>query len=378
MKKLLVIALVLATLPLFGQGTSVNLGLVLDPNYFMMTPKDDAAASESFFGEVSAALIVNAVLPGDVTGYLKYNVNESMSNASVDTTLDLYDQFEEYDLGGLPAVNGGEFVVDLPSFTAPVGVEELWVAKKGVFNQDDLGFKFGKHDVVFNLNIDKGITHAMTDGDAAITSGIGAQDNKWGFAASYAVANVGTFSLTTFEAIGGTDNSGTDPVDEDSGLFTSMALNWDTGVGVDAFGVAGLRIVVGYAMLASEEDLDNGSIISLGGTYTIPGMPLVVSLEIDMSTAVTAVDQQGGMLMAIGADYDVNAQFKAGLKYESLAYSKDDDISMDANSDSRLALYGSYILAENSEIRFEYSDLTNSEYDTVGYSLIAIGYKGTL
>lgn len=377
MKKLLVIALILAALPLFGQGTSINMGATIDPNYFMMTPKDDAAASESFFGEVSAALIANMVLPGDITGFLKYNVNESMSNDTTSGgTIDLYDVFDEYDTFGLPAVNGGEFVVDLPTASAPIGIEELWVAKKGAFGQADLGFKFGKQDVTFNLNVDNGITHAMTDGSAVISSGIGAIDNTWGFAVNYAVAGVGTFTLTTFEYLGGTDNSGTDPVDEDSGLFTSMALNWDTGA--DAFGVAGLRLVVGYAMLATDEDADNGSIISLGGTYTIPGMPLVVSLEIDMSTAVTFVDQQGGMLMALGADYAVNEQFKAGLKYESLAYSEDKDILMDANSDSRIALYGSYILAQDSEIRFEYSDTANSEIDVVGYSVIAIGYKGTI
>jgi hypothetical protein len=344
MKKLLVIALVLAALPLFGQGTGATLGLTIDSNYFMMTPKDDTAASESFFGEVSAAATLSGTLPGDIDGFMKLAAVESMSDGR--------------DVG------------------TNINFEEMWVAKKGAFNQEALSFKFGKQDVLFNMNVDNGITHAFTYGEALVTSGIGAINNTWGFAVGYNVAGVGTFTLTTFEGMGGTDVSGTDPVDEDSGLFTSMALNWNTGA--DAFGVAGLQLVVGYAMLATDEDADNGSIISLGGMYTIPGVPLVVSLEIDMSTAVTAADQEGAMLMALGADYKINDQFKAGLKYESLAYSKDDAIPMDANSDTRIALFGSYILAENSEIRFEYSDTANSEDDTLGYSVIAIGYKGKI
>jgi len=354
MKKLLVIALVLAALPLFGQGTgtSVSMGAIIDADYFMATPKDDTAASESFFGTVSGAVLVNAALANDVTGLVKMKVGEFLS------------------VGGIQMSDGRD-VLGYMAF------EEMWVAKKGAFGQADLGFKFGKQDVPFNLNIDNGTTHPLTYGTALMSSGIGAINNTWGFGVSYAVANVGTFTLTTFEGLGGTDTSGTDPVDEDTGLFTSMALNWDTGVGVDAFGVAGLRLVVGYAMLATDEDADNGSIISLGGTYTIPGMPLVVNLEIDMSTAVSAVDQEGAMLMGLGADYTVE-QFKVGLKYESLAYTKDDAIAMKANSDTRIALYGSYILAQDSEIRFEYSDVANSEDDTLGASIIAIGYKGKI
>ena len=112
--------------------------------------------------------------------------------------------------------------------------------------------------------------------------------------------------------------------------------------------------------------------------YTIPGVPLVVGLEIDMSTAVNANDQEGAMLMALNADYTVTPEFKVGLTYESLAYTKDDAIPMDANSDTRMALHGAYVLAPDSEIRFEYSDVANSEDDNAGYSLIAIGYKGKL
>lgn len=344
MKKLLVIALVLAALPLFGQGTGATLGLTIDSNYFMMTPKDDTAASESFFGEVSAAATLGGTLPGDIDGFMKLAAVETQS------------QGRDYETA--------------------ISFEEMWVAKKGAFGQEALSFKFGKQDVLFNMNVDNGTTHAFTYGEALVASGIGAINDTWGFAVGYNVAGVGTFTLTTFEGMAGTDISGTDPVDEDSGLFTSMALNWNTGA--DAFGVAGLQLVVGYAMLATDEDADNGSIISLGGMYTIPGVPLVVSLEIDMSTAVTAADQEGAMLMALGADYKVNDQFKAGLKYESLAYTKDDAIGMPANSDTRIALFGSYILAENSEVRFEYSDTANSEDDTLGYSVIAIGYKGKI
>lgn len=370
MKKLLVIALVLATLPLFGQGTSVEWSAVIDPTYVMMTPVDTDTSGgvvdpeeigDSYFQEVNSCVNAKLTCDGGITGLVKLGIVDRSNG--VDTS-------------------------------GSVGIDEIWAAKEGAFGQDALSFKFGQFDIPFNLNVDNGVTHAFTYGTALASTGIGAINDTWGFCVGYKVDGVGQFYLTTYEGLAGASIA--DEADEDTGLFTSLALNWDTGA--DAFGVPGLRLVVGYGMRASEEDLDNGSCISVGGTYTIPGLPLVVSLEIDSSTSIADgggfyIDEEGAMLMALGADYTVNDQFSVGLKYESIAYNEIADAfgpgaDMDANTDSRIALYGSYILAPNSQIRFEYASVTNdyeaTDWDTdgdddeLGYSTIAIGFKANV
>lgn len=366
MKKLLVTALVLAALPLFGQAPGIEWGATVDAYYFMLTPADSDDATidsseigDSFFGEVNAALTAKFTLPGDIAGGMKIGVSDVSSGINA---------------------------------AGPIDLDEIWAKKSGAFGQDALSFQFGKFDIPMNLNVDNGVTHAFTYGNALVSDGIGAINNTWGFCVGYKVEGAGQFYLTTYEGLSGVTL--VDEADEDSGLFTSMALNWDTGA--DAFGVAGLRLVAGFGMRATVDDEDNGSIISVGGTYTIPGVPLVVSLEIDSTTFMAPdsvglgiyMDAEGAMLMALGADYTVNEQFSVGLKYESIAYAENEDIAMDANADSRIALYGSYVLAEGSAIRFEYSTVANDteaadfdsdgDDDEFGYSGIAIGFTGKI
>jgi hypothetical protein len=379
MKKLLMIALVLAALPLFGQETAptINMSGTVEFDFFNRTQNDtdkggtkliDSEINQGYWGTVSGAFAANMLLADDINAFIKVKLNESKS-AGVDNK--------------------------------PATVfEEMWAGKKDAFGVAGLGFKAGKQDVPFNMNIDNGVTHTFTYGTALMTSGIGQINNAWGFGVSYKAEGVGLFTLTTFEGLGGFSTP--DKADEDTGLFNSMALQWDTAK--DAFGMKGLRIVVGYEMRASLADMDNGSGISAGASYeVVPG--LVVGLEIDQSSFMTpaidydpgpgfkytAMDAKGGMLMALNADYKVNDMFRIGLSYESLAYSKNDDLGLKASTDTRLGLHGAYILGKASEIQFEYCSLANSlkdinnadldadgDKDKPGYSQIAIGYKGKI
>jgi hypothetical protein len=363
MKKLVVILLMLAVAPVMA----VEIGGIIDLNYFMPSTADtddggssleDYEINNSAFGEVSTALWATQELGEGLTGKIKLAMVEPLSNGA--------------------------------DYLTAVAVEEAYVKKTGAFGQEALSFAFGKMEVPFNLDYDKGITHTFTNGNALYSSGMGEIDGVWALSVGYAVADVGTFTLSTLEYTG--DVTLVDEEDEDSGLFQSIVLQWDTGADKDAFGVAGLRLVVAYAMLTSIDDADNGSVISLAGTYT--GVEnLTLALEIDMTNHVAEfvgggyLDEKGGMLIALNADYQVNAEVSVGLSYEMFNYNEADDVlTMDASTDSRMALRASYAIADGTKLRFEYSAVSNSlsdltEYDedgdgdedNAGYSLIALG-----
>jgi hypothetical protein len=359
MKKLMLMIglLVAAGIPLmaadvtpFGQ---------LDLNYIMLSPTDDNdnESSESFFAMVSTKLGVKADFGDDLIGYAKLNV--------------------VHDSGHSTGMHTDGYVM----------TEELWVSKANAFDQAGLGFKFGKMEVPGNLDIDNGITHTLSNRFEI--------DFTWGFNVNYAVEGVGTFNLTTIEFMGGTDSTtGPPPDDEDTCLFNSIVLQWDTGE--DAFEVAGLRLVVAYAMLASDDDQDDGSVISLGGTYSLKGndVPLTLGLEIDMVSNVDvgdldiddqpALDLGSGMLMALNADYDINEEFAIGLSYETFTVDEDDadlpsiPAALADQTITRIALRGAYKVAEDVKLRLEYADISNDDSDSgadkeTGGNTIALG-----
>jgi hypothetical protein len=392
MKKLVVILLMLAVAPVMA----VEIGGIIDVNYFMPSYADsdingtantEEECGNSYFGEVGASLWATQELGEGLTGKVKLAMAESKSDG-------------------------------IDSMSA-IALEELFVKKTGAFDQEALSFTFGKMEIAGNLDYDTSITHCFTNGKALISTGLGEIDNTWGLSVGYAVENVGTFTLSTFEAIGGYDDSITgNENDEDSGLFQSIALQWDTGADKDAFGVAGLRLVVAYIMLPGYEDYDAGSVISLGGTYKLMEGALTLGLEIDMSsnscvdngliasgspdyinvgTAETVyLDAEGGMLIALNADYKINEEVCVGLSYEMLTYSDIPDgvgagTDLEVGTDSRMALRASYAVADGTKLRFEYAMLSNSSSDITeadldgdgipastdeddpGYSLISLG-----
>lgn len=364
MKKLMLLVglLMIAGIPLMAAEVTVS--GIIDANYFNDTPTDDNddEPSEGYFGEICASLKVTAELAEGLKGVAKLAMVEAKS-------------------AGVNSTSG-------------IALEELYVSKVDAFGQKGLGMLFGKMEVPHNMDLDQGITHSL--------SWLYEMDECWGLTVSYAVEGVGTFKLTTFEGYPGLDFSG-DPADEDTGLFNSMTLQWDTGE--DAFEVAGLRLVVAYAAVARDEDLDDASNISIGGTYTLKDMGLKFGLEIDMSTSFFNLADltegvapsyyltEGCMLIAINVDYTIPDQpFKVGLTYEMLTMNEDTSdefeaamgiagAELESNTTTRLALRGEYNLVEDgsTKIRFEYSSLTNDLEgleDEFGGSVIAIGVLG--
>jgi hypothetical protein len=375
MKKLILLVglLVAAGIPLMA----ADIGGVMDLNYFMETPKDDNddEPSEGYFGMVSTKLTVKQELGENLDGFLKLALIEAKSDG-IDSTAeptdldgDVVDSGADLDGDGV-----NDFVIINPVKTEgdayPVQIEEIWVAKKDAFDVEGLGLKFGKMEVPGNLDYDTGTTHTL--------SNMFEIDFTWGLNGSYFLGEgKGTVNLTLIEGMGGLDETpGEDPEDEDSGLFQSLVAQWDTGE--NAFEVEGLRLVVAYAMIASDDDADDGSNISIGGTYNFKGMdvPLTLGLEIDMSTNVYSA-KKGTMLIALNGDYDINEEFSAGLSYEMWTFNKDEDIGLDDSfTISRMALRGSYKIADNTKVRLEYADLSTDEEgakDEFGGSTIALG-----
>jgi hypothetical protein len=369
MKKLMLLVglLFVAGIPLMA--ADVTVGGVLDLNYVMDSPADDDddEPSESYFGTVSTKLTTKADFGDDLIGFAKLNFVEDINMGT-----------------------GHSYGMDTIGILT---VEEAWVSKANAFGQEGLGFKFGKMEVPGNLDIDNGITHSLSNRFEI--------DYTWGLNVNYAVEGVGTFNLTTFEGMGGLDATG--PDDEDTGLFSSLSLQWDTGE--NAFEVEGLRLVVAYGMLASDDDQDDGSVISIGGTYSLAGMdvPLTIGLEIDMVSNVdigdfyvddqVALDLGSAMLMALNVDYDINEEFSVGLSYETLAVDEDDldapsiPAAIEKQTITRLALRGEYNVAEDVKMRFEYADISNDNSDIAvdtstadketGGNTIAIGVLAT-
>lgn len=362
MKKLMLMVglIVAAGIPLMA--ADVTTSGQLDLNYVMDSPKDDNddESSESYFTTIWTKLKVNADFGKDMNGLIMFNFLED------------------------PLASGHS--TGTPTFGL-VEVEELWLSKANAFDQKGLGFKFGKMEVPGNLDVDNGITHALSNRFEI--------DRTWGLNINYMAEGIGTFNLTTIEFMGGTDSTTGPPADdEDTGLFNSMVIQWDTGA--DAFEVAGLRLVVAIGMLASDEDQDDGQVISIGGTYSLASMdvPLTLGLEIDMVSNVDvddmgisdqpALDLGSGMLMALNADYEINEQFCVGLSYETFSVDEDDadppsiPAALAKQTITRMALRGSYAVMEDVKLRLEYADISNDESDSgadkeVGGNTIAIG-----
>jgi hypothetical protein len=339
MKKLLLIMLLMVSVPLIA----LDFGAQVDVNFVMQSFNDDNRESENYFGSphVNSKLWAKQEMEGDMTGYVKLNLVEPKSDGIDSLGIAL--------------------------------IEELWVSKKGPFEVAELGFKVGKMEVPFNLDYDKSITASMTNGGQkplgeyltyaglGDVTGIGEIDGTWGFNVNYAVEGVGTFNLTLFEAVGGLDSvSGEDA----SAVFDSIALNWDTGA--DAFGVAGLRLVVGYVMMPNGAD-ENANVISIGGTYSLMEGALTLGLEIDMSTWV--VQEDGCQLIALDVDYDINEDMTVGLSYEMLTYNDNDPWG----TDSIIALRFGYNVAEGSQIRFCYQMTSNSGDEDIAYDAEDVG-----
>jgi hypothetical protein len=364
MKKLMLLVglLFVAGIPLMA--ADVTVGGQLDLNYVMESPADDDdnEPSESYFMPLTTKLTTKADFGDDLIGFAKLHFMEDLVMGTG----------HSYGIGTVGILL----------------VEEAWVSKANAFGQEGLGFKFGKMEVPGNLDIDNGITRPLTNRFEI--------DNTWGLNVNYAVEGVGTFNLTTFEGLGGLDATG--PDDEDTGLFSSMVLQWDTGE--NAFEVEGLRLVVSYGMVASDDDQDDGSVISIGGTYSLAGMdvPLTIGLEIDMISNVdigdfnvdeqAALDLGSAMLMALNVDYDINEEFSVGLSYETLAVDEDDadppsiPAAIAEQTITRMALRGDYKVAEDVKMRFEYADISNDCSDTgadkeTGGNTIAIGVLAT-
>jgi hypothetical protein len=325
MKKLLIVALMLAVLPAFA----VEFGGKIDLNYHMETPNDDTIEPESYFGMVSTKITLKEELGEGLTGFVKLDLDENKSNGVGSASL--------------------------------IWTEEVWVAKAGAFGQEALGFKFGKMEVPGNLDYDTGTTHTISNRIEL--------DETWGLNVNYGLGEgMGTINLTVFEGGGGL-NAATGE-DADTGMFQSLVLQWDTGKGIDAFGVAGLRLVVAYGMVALDTVDETASIISIAGTYTLKDLGLCIGLEIDMLTYVFN-GEDGSMLIALNADYDINEEIAVGLSYEMLQYAEAG--ATDAHTESRIAIRASYKVADATKLRLEYAMVDDSEDDTVGESLISLG-----
>jgi hypothetical protein len=379
MKKLIVVIMMLVVAPVMALEISGQ----IDMNYFMWSPAD-SDDTPSIPGPPDTEEISQSYF-GTVAGNTKLCFSQDMGDGlSAFVKLLLVE------------------VSDGADTTGYYGTEEIWVQKKGAFDQEALSFKFGKMEVPGNLDYDVGITHTFSNGAALISRGVGEIDRAYGLSVAYAVEGVGTFTLTTFEGLPGVDNA-VDEKDEDTGLFQSIALQWATGA--DAFGVAGLDLTVAYIMVPGFLDYDNGSLISLGGTYTLMDGALKLGLEIGMSKSMAhvqgfslaaaadtdCVDVDGGMLIALNVDYKINEEFSVGLSYEMLTYQDVPDgvaagTDLEAGTDSRMAIRGSYTVAENVALRLEYASVGNSSEDIVeadtdgdgdeddpGYSLISLG-----
>jgi hypothetical protein len=376
MKKLMLLVglLMIAGIPLMA--AEVTTTGIIDANYFNESPTDDNddEPAEGYFGEVCASVKLTAALDDGLKGVVKIAMAEGKSQGQ--------------------------------NSSSALWLEEMYVNKADAFDQAGLSFQFGKFEVPHNMDLDQGITHSL--------SWLYEMDECWGLTVGYAVEGVGTFKLTTFEGYPGLDTTG--PDDEDTGLFNSMALQWDTGE--DAFEVDGLRLVVAYAAVARDEDLDDASNISIGGTYALKDMGLKFGLEIDMSTAfhnfsdlvigmepglaATVTDDyyltEGCMLIALNVDYTIPDQpFKVGLTYEMLTINEDttDEFEayaianfgapagaeLESNTTTRLALRGEYNVVEDgsTKIRFEYSSISidlDGLDEELGGSIIALGVLG--
>lgn len=326
-KGVLVILCVVIGLPVMA----VEVGGQIDVNYFMEKKNDDTVFDESYFGAINTKLWVSHELGEGMTGLVMLALPEDKSNG-MDSTKD-------------------------------VSIEEMWIEKKGAFGQEALGFKFGKMEVPFNLDYDIGITHALTNS----VTGVGEIDFTWGINVSYDLGEAaGIIKVTTIEAMGG--ESIIDEKDEDPGLFKSMVMNWDTGNGKDAFGVAGLRLVVAYAMLAQDENADDGTIISIGATYTPAALGLILALEYDMATNIVNGDD-GSTLLAANADYDISEDYAVGLSYEIHTFTDNNLVG----TLTRMAVRGSVNLNDVSEFRLEYVRLDSTKDDAYGGSMISLG-----
>jgi len=368
-KSILILGLLVAAgIPLMAADVTVS--GVVDPTYMMVTPEDDNdnEADQSYFGLVESSVSVKAEIDKGLVGLVKLQLMEPQSNG----------------------IKSGNFLYGFG--LAFVQLEELWVAKADAFGQKGLGFKFGKMEVPHNLDYDTGVTHTL--------SNLLEIDYTWGLNVSYALPgeNFGTVNLTTFEGMGGLDTTETPPDDEDTGLFNSLALQWDTGE--DAFGVAGLRLVVAYAMIASDEDQDDGSNISVGATYTLKDLGLCVGLEVDMINDVylptdVVIDghpgldlgSEGAMLIALNVDYTIQDKYGVGLSYEQLSVDEDTDAGLNEETLTRLAVRGSYKVNDNTTLRLEYASVTSDDDKTavdastadkeVGGTVISVGVLAT-
>jgi hypothetical protein len=365
------LAVAAISLPAFGAEITGN----FESYYYMDTPNADDSETHSYYGTDGDIEITNE-FDGDVTGHIKLKVNAEDHGRDV---------------------------------TGSVGLEELWLAGKNIFDQEGMGVKFGQFEVPFNLDYDVNITDAMTNGTALLSEGIGEIDETLGFNFNYFLGEgTGTVNVTTFTNNAGQDSDG---ADLDSGLFNSIVLQWDTGKGVNAFDVEGLRLVVAYAMLAGPEykflnganvvdDGAAGSIISLGGTFELAEVGVMFGLEIDMTSSAAMnqvfdldtdgtmdmffVDQEGGMLIAFNVDYMVpDMDLTLGLTYEMLSYSEIEDVDgtgtvdIPSSTDTRMSIRAIKQLVEDVDFHFEYMMVDNSEYDQAGVSRIALGVKGT-
>ena len=433
MKKLLVVLIALMiAVPVMAAEVSGS----IDVNYFMETFNDDVAPDEpeSYFGMVSSKLIVKHELGENLNGLVKLNLLEPYSygidsndagppaymvieevwvaktdafdqaglgfkfgkmevpfNLDYDTniTRNISNALEidftwglntSYAVEGVGTFNltliegvGGEDDVDDIDLDTGLGSSLVlnWDTGEDAFEVAGLGFKFGKMEVPFNLDYDTNITRNISNALEI--------DFTWGLNTSYAVEGVGTFNLTLIEGVGGEDD--VDDIDLDTGLGSSLVLNWDTGE--DAFEVAGLRLVVGYAMIAgqdiaaTEDNADAGSVISIGATYTLADQGMKFGLEYDMEknylTQMIMGSVEGSTLIAINFDYDINEEISVGLSYEMLAIAEDTAIALPSSTYNRMAIRGSYAIAEDTKLRLEYSSDADSEDDTMGGTLIALG-----
>lgn len=353
MKKVLLIVVLFIITGFSAAGAEV--GGRIDVNYHMWTP------SEEYFNDPTDYNIKEAYFAsgdsGDSYVWVKHTIGENLIGLvmlSVDEDWRKLSVNDE-DRGG---VNSLGFYL----------VEELWITKSKLFGKEALSVTLGKMEVPFNLNIDKSITGSFTDGVALSTSGLGAFPRTWGCTISFKLGKEkkGVVNLTTFEGMSGISIA--DEADEDSGLFTSLAVNWDSGD--DAFGAKGLRLVIGYAKLAQDEDADDGNITSIGVSYTLGKIPLSFGLEIDMGRNIVN-GGDGTMLTAIDIDFKLKTKYSVGLSFETLNYKNNNTLG----SDKRTSVRGSMDLLEDgtSKARFEYAKLSNTEDGTVGGSLISLG-----
>jgi hypothetical protein len=322
---------------------AAEVGAQMDGALMMFTPADSDAEGENWFMSPSdeSFLWAKADMGSNVTGYMKLVMNIMNDNQ----------------------ITGSGYNW--------VTIDQMWVKKAGAFGQEALGMMFGEFDVPCNLNINNGMTDAIT-GENPFVGPLAPLFSAWGLNISYDLGEgTGVINLTTFEGTEGQDS--VDFTDLDSGLFASIALNYDSRE--NAFGVNGLRVVGGYASVApAVADGDGMTVISLGGTYSaLMGGALVLGLEIDMISNYPGED--GSQIMSINADYKTGV-YAVGLTYESFS-----DLTADAeNATSRMSLHGSMDVVENGagKVRFEYSSVTNDEDDTYGGSFIGIGFLGVI